>query len=121
MRLFRRWIRRRGPICRSWCGVWPETGTTILFVTHNIAEAIFLGTRLVDLGKDNPEGSAEVILHMEVPDSVRSSSGYMARKIRIPAAFESGIQQALVPPHLSFPQRLSALLEGVVNGVLQPG
>jgi NitT/TauT family transport system ATP-binding protein len=59
--------------------VWAETGTTILFVTHNIAEAIFLGTRVVVLGKDNPDGSSKVILDMEVPDSIRSSSGYPAR------------------------------------------
>ncbi len=59
--------------------VWRETGTTIVFVTHNIAEAIFLGTRVVVLGKHDAEGSAKVILDMEVPDSVRSSSGYPAR------------------------------------------
>src|SRR4051794_10682324 len=30
--------------------IWKETGTTILFVTHNIAEAIYLSSRVVVLG-----------------------------------------------------------------------
>src|SRR5579863_5536587 len=42
--------------------LWCETRTTILFVTHNIAEAVFLGTRVVVLGKDAPDASAKVVL-----------------------------------------------------------
>ncbi len=71
--------------------VWAETGTTILFVTHNIAEAIFLGTRVVVLGKETPEGSSKVVLDMEVPDSIRSSSGYPTRDVldRLTGAIEN--------------------------------
>ena len=32
--------------------LWAKTGTTILFVTHNIAEAIYLGSRVVVLGRE---------------------------------------------------------------------
>ncbi|MES1257798.1 MAG: ABC transporter ATP-binding protein, partial [Acidobacteriota bacterium] len=32
--------------------LWRETGTTFLFVTHNIPEAIYLGSRIVVLGKE---------------------------------------------------------------------
>jgi NitT/TauT family transport system ATP-binding protein len=45
--------------------LWAETGTTILFVTHNVAEAVYLGTRVVGLGK------ARVLFDIHVPDSAR--------------------------------------------------
>ena len=34
--------------------LWRETGTTILFVTHNTHEALSLGTRVIVLAKDGP-------------------------------------------------------------------
>ncbi len=49
--------------------LWRETGTTILFVTHNVAEAIFLGTRVVVLGKESRESSACVKVDIEIPES----------------------------------------------------
>lgn len=60
--------------------LWRETGTTILFVTHNIAEAIYLGTRVVVLGKDEPGASARVTLDREIPESIRSAGGYPRRE-----------------------------------------
>jgi NitT/TauT family transport system ATP-binding protein len=59
--------------------LWRDTGTTILFVTHNISEAIYLGTRVIVLGKESAEKSARVMFDMEVPDSIRTSSGYPRR------------------------------------------
>jgi NitT/TauT family transport system ATP-binding protein len=59
--------------------LWRETGTTILFVTHNIAEAIYLGTRVIVLGKQDPASSARVMFDMEIPDSIRMDSGYPRR------------------------------------------
>jgi NitT/TauT family transport system ATP-binding protein len=59
--------------------LWRETGTTILFVTHNIAEAIYLGTRVIVLGKRDPAGSARVMYDMEIPESIRMASGYPRR------------------------------------------
>ena len=59
--------------------LWRETGTTIVFVTHNIAEAIYLGTRVVVLGKKEQDASSDVLLDMTVPDSIRTSSGYPRR------------------------------------------
>jgi NitT/TauT family transport system ATP-binding protein len=55
--------------------LWRETGTTILFVTHNIAEAIYLGTRVVVLGKQTPASSARVMFDLEIPESIRTPSG----------------------------------------------
>jgi len=60
--------------------LWAETGTTILFVTHNIAEALYLGTRVVLLGKENPNASGRVIFELSVPDSARGASGYPRRE-----------------------------------------
>jgi NitT/TauT family transport system ATP-binding protein len=60
--------------------LWRETGTTILFVTHNIAEAIHLGTRVIVLGKESPASSARVMFDVEIPDSIRTSSGYPRRE-----------------------------------------
>lgn len=60
--------------------LWRETGTTVLFVTHNVAEAIFLGTRVVVLGKEAPDSSARVTLDMRIEESSRSSTGYPMRQ-----------------------------------------
>lgn len=59
--------------------IWADTGTTILFVTHNISEALYLGSRVVVLGRDSPEGSSRVIFELNVPDSARNTSGYPLR------------------------------------------
>jgi len=47
--------------------VWKETGTTVLFVTHNIAEAVNLATRVIVLAK-NPEADGSRIA-LDVPTS----------------------------------------------------
>jgi NitT/TauT family transport system ATP-binding protein len=60
--------------------LWRDTGTTILFVTHNLAEAIYLGTRVVVLGKESPESSARVMFDMEISESIRTPSGYPRRE-----------------------------------------
>jgi NitT/TauT family transport system ATP-binding protein len=60
--------------------LWRDTATTILFVTHNIAEAIYLGTRVVVLGKESPASSARVMFDLEIPESIRTASGYPRRE-----------------------------------------
>jgi NitT/TauT family transport system ATP-binding protein len=60
--------------------LWRETGTTILFVTHNIAEAIYLGTRVIVLGRDSLASSARVMFDLEIPESIRAASGYPRRE-----------------------------------------
>jgi NitT/TauT family transport system ATP-binding protein len=49
--------------------LWARAGTTILFVTHNIAEAIYLGSRVLVLGKEQPEQGSRVLLDIEVAES----------------------------------------------------
>ena len=49
--------------------IWRETGTTILFVTHNTREAISLSTRIIGLAKVRSEGQGSTItLDLPVPD-----------------------------------------------------
>ena len=50
--------------------LWRETGTTILFVTHNPREAVTLATRVIALGRpDTSDDGAEVILDLAVPQT----------------------------------------------------
>jgi NitT/TauT family transport system ATP-binding protein len=46
--------------------LWRETGTTVVFVTHNTREAVCLGTRVITLAKDGERGSS-VALDLNVP------------------------------------------------------
>jgi NitT/TauT family transport system ATP-binding protein len=45
--------------------IWKETGTTILFVTHSIPEAIFLGQKVLML-KANP-GRIKDVINIDLP------------------------------------------------------
>jgi NitT/TauT family transport system ATP-binding protein len=48
--------------------LWRETGTTILFVTHNPREAVTLATRVIALGRSGSlEDGANIVLDIEVP------------------------------------------------------
>ena len=51
--------------------VWRETGTTVLFVTHNIAEAVHLSTRVIVLakGQGSQENGSGIALDLPVPDA----------------------------------------------------
>jgi NitT/TauT family transport system ATP-binding protein len=60
----------RASLQRLLRSVWSETRPTVVFVTHNTAEAVFLGTRVVVLArrsKDDACGS-RVALDMKLPD-----------------------------------------------------
>jgi NitT/TauT family transport system ATP-binding protein len=48
--------------------LWRETGTTILFVTHNTHEALSLATRVIVLAKDSPDQGSRVMLDLPVPE-----------------------------------------------------
>ena len=50
--------------------LWRETGTTILFVTHNPREAVVLATRVIALGRTAGEDDgANIVLDLPVPDT----------------------------------------------------
>jgi len=50
--------------------LWRETGTTILFVTHNPREAMMLASRVIALGRrGGDEDGANIVLDLPVPES----------------------------------------------------
>ena len=51
--------------------LWKDTGTTILFVTHNTQEALHLGTRIVVLAKESPEEGSRIALDLPLPEECR--------------------------------------------------
>ena len=52
--------------------LWRETGTTILFVTHNPREAVTLATRVIALGRrGGEEDGANIVLDLSVRRLVR--------------------------------------------------
>ncbi len=44
--------------------VWQDTGTTVLMVTHDVEEAVFLGQRVVVLASDPGRVAADVEVHL---------------------------------------------------------
>jgi NitT/TauT family transport system ATP-binding protein len=51
--------------------LWRDTGITVLFVTHNTQEALYLGTRVIVLAKETPEEGSRVALDLAVPEPCR--------------------------------------------------
>jgi len=50
--------------------LWRETGTTILFVTHNPREAVTLATRVIALGRTGgDDAGANIVLNLAVPNA----------------------------------------------------
>lgn len=48
--------------------LWRDTGITVMFVTHNTEEALYLASRVVVLAKDNPDAGAQVAMDLPVPE-----------------------------------------------------
>lgn len=61
----------RSSLQRLLRSVWSELRPTVVFVTHNTAEALFLGTRLIVLARssDGEEGGSRVALDMKLPEA----------------------------------------------------
>ena len=61
----------RGNLQRLLRSVWAETRPTVVFVTHNTAEALFLGTRIIVLARKIREDhcGSRVVLDMKLPDA----------------------------------------------------
>lgn len=61
----------RGNLQRMLRDIWLKNKPTVVFVTHNTAEALFLGTRIMVLGKTAPEENAgsHIVLDLKLPES----------------------------------------------------
>jgi ABC-type nitrate/sulfonate/bicarbonate transport system ATPase subunit len=55
--------------------IWQESGATVVFVTHNLAEAVFLGSRVLLIAKDQGAESSRIALDLDVPDRMRHPDG----------------------------------------------
>jgi NitT/TauT family transport system ATP-binding protein len=49
--------------------LWRDTGTTVIFVTHNTQEALSLGTRIVVLAKETSDSGTGVAMEFPVPQA----------------------------------------------------
>ena len=56
--------------------IWKETGKTIVFVTHNLAEAVYLGSRVLLIAKDRTADCSRIALDLQIPDYIRRPDGY---------------------------------------------
>jgi NitT/TauT family transport system ATP-binding protein len=48
--------------------LWRDTGITVLFVTHNTQEALYLSSRVIVLAKEVPEQGSRIALELPVPE-----------------------------------------------------
>jgi NitT/TauT family transport system ATP-binding protein len=48
--------------------LWRETGITVLFVTHNTQEALYLSSRVIVLAKEAPDQGSRIALELPVPE-----------------------------------------------------
>jgi NitT/TauT family transport system ATP-binding protein len=71
--------------------LWLRSPKTVVFVTHNISEAVFLGDRVVVMARR--PGRVEAVLDVELPRprplAMRDSPEFVAHAARIRALFET--------------------------------
>src|SRR5260370_37347508 len=48
--------------------LWRDTGITVLFVTHNTQEALYLSSRVIVLAKEAPDRGSRIALELPVPE-----------------------------------------------------
>jgi NitT/TauT family transport system ATP-binding protein len=72
--------------------IWEQTGTTIVFVTHSIPEAVFLSSRVVVMSPR--PGQITKIVDVDLPrprtDEVRESEAYFTRITEVREALRTG-------------------------------
>jgi NitT/TauT family transport system ATP-binding protein len=61
--------------------LWQDTGTTILFVTHNTQEALSLATRVIVLCRQTPDHGSQITLDLRVPESHRGLMPELTRQL----------------------------------------
>jgi NitT/TauT family transport system ATP-binding protein len=66
-------------------GVWQDTGTTVLMVTHDVEEAVFLARRVIVLASDPGRVAADVTV--DLPDDrdlgVKRMPEFLALRARV--------------------------------------
>ncbi len=83
--------------------LWRATGTTILFVTHNISEAVYLGSRVIALsreydGSDQDHAGSRVVLDIELPPADGRGFKHSAEFSDLVRMVESAMEPARCGP-----------------------
>ncbi|MGI8998597.1 MAG: ABC transporter ATP-binding protein, partial [Candidatus Limnocylindria bacterium] len=72
--------------------IWEQTGTTIVFVTHSIPEAVFLSSRIVVMSAR--PGRITKIIDVDLPrprsDETRARDGYFELITEVRESLKSG-------------------------------
>jgi len=81
-------------------GIWAATGTTVVFVTHSIAEAVFLSTRVAIMSARPGRIRAIVEIDLPQPRSVatRESARYFELVTEVRELLREGATEATEPP-----------------------
>lgn len=114
--------------------LWEEFGMTIFFVTHDLEEAVFLGTRTIvlsqyysdDRGTDFPERGARIVADYPLARTAASTSvkekaefGHLIQRIR-KAGFEPEYLQHVTQFDLRHKDSFQTLTEEEDNGMHNP-
>ena len=83
-------------------GIWSRTGTTVVFVTHSIPEAVFLSTRVLVMSARPGRISAAITIDLPQPRSAasRESARFFALVTEVRGALhgsEAGVEAQPVP------------------------
>ena len=83
--------------------LWRESGTTIVFVTHNTREAVCLGTRIIALAKEGSgDQGSSVALDLSVPhagfDSDQDEIASVVREVEAATIPRERVNRSLVAP-----------------------
>ena len=85
--------RTRHALERVLLDVWKATGTTVVFVTHDIEEAVYLAERLVVLGHRPGRIVSEQWIDLERPRD-RLSTAFSGHLLAIRAGFEELVEES---------------------------
>ena len=73
-------------------GIWAQTGTTVVFVTHSIPEAVFLSTRVAVMS--GRPGRIEALVEIDLPQprtaAMRELPRYFELVTEVRAALHAG-------------------------------
>ena len=80
--------------------IWAQTGTTVIFVTHSIAEAVFLSTRVAVMSARPGRISAIVEIDLPQPRSAaaRESARFFELVTEVRGFLRAGVAEMVEPP-----------------------